>query len=74
MKLTPWFPPEVKPVHVGYYETGIDYRHPESEKGGKSIFLWWFDGKNWVDASRAYKCSEQNRYWRGLAEKPKGNI
>ena len=23
-KLTPWFPPEIKPVRVGYYETEYD--------------------------------------------------
>lgn len=73
-KLTEWFPANVKPVHVGVYET-------------KSPVLGddpgWYCFWNGVDFCRAYPTPRhavergfgttsqyQNREWRGLAEEP----
>ena len=57
---TEWFPADVKPVHVGWYECELyDY-------------LWW-NGLFWSmrhdDSSMQYvddPCVEQHRVWRGL--------
>lgn len=69
-KYTDWFPPEIKPVHVGVYELE-DLPYP---------FHYW-DGARWFGAgARGEKIrlyAEQVDYgcrvrWRGLSEKPKG--
>jgi len=71
MKLTPWFPAEVKPVHVGAY-LSLEY------SDGANFYRYW-DGKRWGAASRnirnalrftntSFACQENT--WRGLAEKP----
>lgn len=61
MKKTPWFPPDVKPVHVGVYETTS---LPEDHPHHYVVRTRW-DGFHWG-------IGFQYRYWRGLAEKPKG--
>ena len=69
-KLTPWFPPEVKPVHVGVYETGDADWYKET---GLSFLREW-NGKAWivpVSGKRGFECRQQKRVWRGLARKPK---
>ena len=75
MKLTPWFPPDVKPVHVGVYETLEATCFPN----------WYdiWDGKNWWIGGKTPKSAMKNHQdeprlliqsapvkWRGLAEKP----
>ncbi|CAJ0698065.1 hypothetical protein [Ralstonia mannitolilytica] len=75
-QLTPWFPAEVKPVHVGVYEVepmqlDSGFRWP--------IFSYW-NGKLWgtaclsrEDAEKwglVFKTADQNRQWRGLRSKP----
>lgn len=78
-KLTPWFPPEVKPVHVGEYNASISM--------DPGMRRWW-DGQEWSLAYPAsysekekkiwrntvarYSTSHKRIYWRGLKEKPKG--
>lgn len=79
--LTPWFPPNVKPVHIGVYLTKI-YTDDDPIKGevcGEGFSYW--SGHAWSDtgqsieeaAARAKKFVPgfQNKPWRGLAKKPK---
>lgn len=75
-KLTPWFPPDVKPVHHGVYQV----RAP----GDDENFDWsLFDGewrcycstaenaaKEAGDTYVSYFAGEDE--WRGLASNPKG--
>jgi hypothetical protein len=77
MKLTAWFPADVKPVHAGVYET----QSPVFEYEENWYSFW--DGVQWgqsyhrlhgeaVDAAyrnRRPTCY-QDHPWRGLAEKP----
>jgi len=70
-KLTPWFPPEIKPVRVGWYET---YVH---DKGLKRMRYWnrrsWlfmFD-ENIGKPPKLCRASSQKQIWRGLSERPK---
>lgn len=60
--LTPWFPAEVKPVHVGWYQASIAAR----EDGPK---IFW-TGSFWDWRDERGKCIAQDRYWRGLRSKP----
>ena len=69
MKLTPWFPPEIKPAYPGVYEV--------SWTRGRFYRRW--DGKRWCVGSRYPERAANNvgtptdeRSWRGLAEPPKG--
>ena len=74
MKLTPWFPADVKPVHVGVYEI---YENKRSER---RTFKHW-NGRFWGFASRTIMDAQnadalgpsiiQKCKWRGLAEPPK---
>lgn len=62
--LTPWFPAEVKPVHVGFYQASI-FAHEEGP------IMWW-TGKEWewVDEDGIASPASQDRFWRGLRSKP----
>jgi len=75
-KLTDWFMPEVKPVHVGVYQTC------ESEIWARTWanhgYQYW-DGKHWgmcntnpemAAAEARHHSPHQVNYWRGLAEQP----
>jgi len=68
-KLTKWFAPHIKPVHVGWYQTGWGDYSPLGKRG-RSPFMWWFDGSQWLGKENGDVCFSQNRYWRGLAVKP----
>lgn len=73
-KLTPWFPPEVKPVRVGLYRVKIG--------AYDNIIEWcWWAGDGWCWAypckrdalAKEWKTTEgasQCKAWRGLAERP----
>lgn len=65
MKLTPWFPPEVKPVHVGPYESifGGWYRYWDGTR-------WHFGGDTPAKAVKNVSASPAPAAWRGLARKP----
>lgn len=74
MKLTDWFPPEVKPVHVGVYET-------QSARFMDDTWYAYFDGKRWgyctcTNPEDAFEYRNRQHFrdsdspWRGLAEKP----
>ena len=60
-KLSPWFPPRVKPVHVGWYHTN----NPTVKLFSASDFNWWWDGSKWLFSPNAKVCVYQNRHWRG---------
>ncbi len=80
MKKTPWFPADIKPVHVGVYET----KHEVRPGAPESCFRYW-DGKwwslgarppamaHWLRGAFTELVSEFNVVdeWRGLADKPK---
>ena len=72
-KMTPWFPPHIKPVHKGVYETkdpfwGTFY----SNWNGKS----WSIGSVYLSSAfsqlgsgyRHHKTKNQNRSWRGFTK------
>jgi hypothetical protein len=68
MKMTKWFPGDVKPVHVGVYETAPMH--------GIQFFQFW-NGQSWgyaaQDPEMAREWSDmpsfhQNDSWRGLAK------
>ena len=61
MKLTPWYPPEVKPVRVGWYDCEVctENRH-----------LW--DGWCWKSSKYSHGQLTVGFRWRGLAEPPNG--
>lgn len=60
-KLTPWYPPEIKPVRKGCYH----------RKWGNNLMLTsvW-NGQSWRTIAGARSGWGQNLPWRGLAEKP----
>lgn len=62
---TDWFPPEIKPAHVGVYEI--------RNRDGYGI-EWWakWDGKQWVYTVRPdTSLMDQDREWRGLKRRNK---
>lgn len=73
MKLTEWFPGDVKPVRVGVYERSWE----NGEKFDYPYYFW--DGKQWrgQGVSREDEMIRntvsvfQNNPWRGLAKEPK---
>lgn len=75
MKLTPWFPPEIKPIRVGWYQ--------RKWRKDNDWFANYWDGAHWHHSESAtattqipiephYEaiCHCENMYWRGLAKKP----
>jgi len=78
-KVTPWFPPEIKPVHVGIYHRQLAHT---SRNGDLVVFAYW-DGTHWLipsadpgvasDPWRPRVIDQSYLFalpWRGLAEKP----
>jgi hypothetical protein len=72
--VTGWFPPDVKPVHVGVYQT---YAESEPQSGNPGYQFW--RGNCWSIFSSDADSAERDKnidsfyqinYWRGLAEKP----
>lgn len=75
-KLTPMFPPSIKPVHVGVYPTKhrVDFKFLTVD-----IYNYW-NGKWWGSSAttpegaylrRNEKSNLQAFAWQGLARKPK---
>ena len=70
-ELTPWFPPTIKPVREGVYETS-------ATESGPSFNYW--DGHQWLWTCASIKATQaryldvrsgvQDHVWRGLARKP----
>jgi hypothetical protein len=71
MKLTPWFPGNVKPVRPGVYQQMCGFN--------RDVGYQYWDGKVWglwsrtIEGARhdGWPASPQNDPWRGLAEEPK---
>lgn len=70
-KYSPWFPPKIKPVHVGPYETRI-YGVRDSYIRIWNLTQWMVPegGSDGPLLNQLFPCCEQNRSWRGLARKP----
>lgn len=69
MKLTDWFPGDIKPIRVGIYER----RYSESINFSKWNGEYWSFGYYSVDLANErghYLSQYQNLPWRGLAEDP----
>ena len=65
-KLTPWFPADVNPVHVGWYPTISPLTNDQGEQN-----QWW-NGVYWFNTNESkIPLHWQNREWRGLAVQPK---
>lgn len=70
MKLTPWYPGNVKPVRVGVYER--DYP-------GEGIYFCKWNGKRWHAGNKKLKLAKkvpipsfsQSLPWRGIAKEQK---
>jgi hypothetical protein len=62
MKKTAWFPPYIKPVHVGLYEVTID---------AWSIFEARWDGNYFRESELGARYARNIFYWRGLTEEAK---
>ena len=66
MKLTQWFPGDVKPVHVGVYERRLKFK--------TNVYYSRWDGENWlfmcgtVDkaAHQIFDSGYQSLPWRGV--------
>jgi hypothetical protein len=70
MKMTPWFPPEIRPVHVGDYRSWpFGFRHFNGKLW--SIEYHSDESKFIKDQVRTVVSRYQEIQWRGLAEEPK---
>ena len=70
MQTTEWYPAEIKPVHVGWYECRYDDYY------SKAIYKYWFDGTFWFLGPNSRKLvygnvNTQGETWRGLKEPAK---
>lgn len=68
MKLTDWFPPQVKPARKGYYHFKRWQDH-ESPMLSRLRMAFW-DGRDWRFRQGGEIANSCNQGWRGLAEKP----
>jgi hypothetical protein len=66
-KMTRWFPVNIKPVHVGVYETNLNGYMGYSFWNGK----YWGETSSRRDMERHHKENPgvQNKQWRGFKEK-----
>jgi hypothetical protein len=62
-QMTEWYPPEIKPVRVGWYESTPWLKYGDGDRN-------WWNGRQWIWFEKGYPCSEQSRHWRGLAADP----
>lgn len=71
-KLTPWFPPNVKPARPGVYEVRL-------RKASPGTCFAYFDGARWTWAFSSFRVAAvarvtdgavQAKWWRGLAGDP----
>lgn len=71
MKMTPWFPGDVKPVRVGVYQRHYSF---ENDRFCHWNGLFWSNNGRTVDIADQFSEVEsrvQDLPWRGLAEEPK---
>jgi hypothetical protein len=76
--MTRWFKPAEKPVREGVYQTAD---RGMLESGTRGYQYWngkWWGYYNTTPSSayreRSQKSGYQRNYWRGLADKPEGEI
>lgn len=75
-RLTPWYPPHIKPVHFGVYNASYlkDVKvYREWSRNGWS--LGWIDSHTdgHIDLCKFNFSPIQNSiHWRGIADEPKG--
>jgi hypothetical protein len=70
-KMTPWFPPQIKPMRVGVYQIKFNYPLPRTE----SMYATW-NGRRWSNMSYQtfgywhgiFSGAEQEKHWRGFTE------
>jgi hypothetical protein len=66
-QMTPWYPPEIKPVRAGWYQEGYEIApksiHPYNNAA-------WWNGSAWCEGDAAQPSWLQLRHWRGLAADP----
>jgi hypothetical protein len=73
-KMTPWFPPHIKPMRVGVYQIKFNYTMPRTE----SMYATW-NGRRWSNMSyvksgdwhKVFIGAEQKKHWRGFTEEQK---
>jgi hypothetical protein len=71
-KMTPWFPPHIKPVHEGVYQ--ITYTKKQSAAHAAMYATW--NGSEWSIGSyklddfyhKAFNGANQHKYWCGFTE------
>ena len=68
MKLTPWYPPHIKPVRVGVYET---LRKGCFQYWNGEWWGYWSSTKKDAFGLNGGKSVFQHPRWRGLAHPPK---
>lgn len=71
--VTQWFPPDIKPVYFGCYESTVDEPYGSAEGASYNFLAYWWDGI-WRWSHTGNPCMIQDRSWRGLAVKPKSGI
>ena len=78
MKKTDWFPPNIKPVHIGVYETQFKLPAEKWAKEEENKGYSYWNGKEWSnqrlnpEKARRYNDSYgaiQKKKWRGFTEK-----
>jgi hypothetical protein len=67
-KMTPWFPPQIKPVRKGVYQAKL------GDDGDICYAAWNGKRWSWADLShrgrmlRSFLGSSQSKFWRGFTE------
>ena len=70
-KLTKWFDGrKFVPAHVGWWHTSYSNLCPLDGVNNESNYNWWWDGSSWMTRPGEDICYSQDRWFRGLAEKP----
>lgn len=64
-QLTDWFPPHIKPVHVGVYPIGWGYAYWNGKRWGSSCSTPELAQKH-----SYYRYAVQDKHWRGLNFNP----
>jgi hypothetical protein len=67
--MTPWFPPNIKPMHVGVYPAAISVDRGFAHWNGRKWGCLWATKKH-AKSAPAYDLARQDKSWRGFTEKP----
>jgi hypothetical protein len=62
-QLAPWYPANVKPSRVGWYDTNNPFH---TSRCIESEYRWWWDGEYWTAGPGGNRSANQNRMWRGI--------